>query len=259
MNASSPFADDCSSTCSTSTCFVVGQIAQPGDTVPIYLPGDAATVSVQVKNIGDGSLGFQMTANGVDWVPAQLYRQPDDEPVTATATNGLWRGSVSGMSQFRVIAGDPYAGSMAEVTIRVSPADLFVDTDMEHVNDPVLASDIVAVAITTPNTGWKPLVAGVADRKIRVHRLVLSASETVRITFGAGNGALETLLSGAETLDLKLLDFDAVYPWYETPAGEGFGIEILMADGGGAAPDVEAVEVGGTLWYSLSPLPVVVP
>lgn len=252
---SSLFADACAATCAQSNCFVVGQIAQPGDEVMIYLPGDASVACVQVENIGTGTLGFQMTADGVNWVACQMYAQPTDEPVTATTTNGLWRGSVAGMSQFRVASSLDYAGSMAQVSIRVSPADLFVDTDIEHVNDPVPTDDVLRANIAITETGEHQIVAGVADRKIRVHRVKLAASEAVQVAYMSG----AAFMSGFETCDVQLLDFDPVYPWYITADGAALKLSVLLADGSGAAPDVEPVTVGGSVWYSLSPEPVVLP
>lgn len=260
MTASSNlFADDCASTCATANCQVIGQIAQPGDEVGIYLPGDAATVAVQIEDKGTGTLGFQMSVDGINWVPCEMYAQPGDNPVTATTADGLWRGSVAGMSKFRVVSGDDYAGTMATVSIRVSPADLFVDTDVEHANDPVMATTIEVANIAIAETGGHQIVAGVADTKVRIHRLKLSANELALVRFYAFDGVTKTLLSGWETCDVQLLDFDPIYPWYTTPDDAGFFIEVLMSDGGGAPPDVEPLVVGGTVWFSRTVPPVIFP
>jgi len=251
MTAQSPlFADDCASTCATANCLVVGQIAQPGDIVNVYLPGDASVVAVQVRNIGVGTLGFQMSADGVDWVPTEMFSQPGDVGVTSTQANGVWRGSVAGMSQFRVASDVAYAGSIAEVTIRVSPADLFVDPEAT-----ALPVELDAVPIEIAMTGQHIIVPAQAGLSVHAHRLKLSASDLVRVRFESTTGVA---LSGWETCDSQMLDLNIEHPWYETPFDEGFRINVLLADGTGAAPTLPVV-IGGTLWYTMQPPPVVLP
>jgi len=252
MNApSNIFASDCCET-SVVTCTIIGQITNPGDVVEMHLPADTSVVGVEVVNKGDGTLGFQMSVDGINWVLAQMFAQPGDLPVTATDTDGTWRGSVAGMSMFRVAAGDDYAGSMATVTLRASPADLFINP--EH--DVLPPVQVIAAAIDFDETGTQLIVPGVVDRKVLIHRVKFGASDIIRIRF---ENEVGPALSGWEICDTQVLDIDMVHPWYETLPGTGFSIHVLTFDGTGEPPTPLPIVVGGTVWYSLSPIPVVFP
>lgn len=73
-------------------------------------------VGVQVAGSFTGTLTFEATIDGSNWVAVQVTNANSGTAVTTTTTTGLFRGAAVGLSGFRVI-GSSWSANSATVTI----------------------------------------------------------------------------------------------------------------------------------------------
>lgn len=114
------FGGDCCPTPSGTS--LSGQIAQQYDVLTLELPTDASLVAVQIDDFGTGAIDFESTVDGMNWLPQAMAKQPTNETVFQATSDGIYIGIIAGKAAFRVIANQPYSGSPAVVTMRLSTA-----------------------------------------------------------------------------------------------------------------------------------------
>lgn len=100
-----------------------------------------------------------------------------------------------------------------------------------------ISSEYATAAISTASSGDNTLVAGVANKTIRVHKIMLTlAAGTITFKDGAS-----TSLSGAMTLTGLVLEPTDDNPLFVTSAGNGFVANLSGAN-----------QLSGTVWYTQS-------
>lgn len=131
--------------------------------VPISTIG-AGTVSVDVSGTWEGTLGFEATIDGVNWVPAEAYQiLPTGIAESSTTVNGNWSLNVAGFNAFRVI-GQTVTSGTANVYLDASqaspgiPSSVVIDTSasppltITHNEISLIASGIESVVLTLAAT-----------------------------------------------------------------------------------------------------------
>ena len=157
---------------------ILAQISAANQFVQLDV-GELSAIGVDVRGTFVGTLSFEVSLNGVDWSALSMIpsnASQNTATVTSTTGVGMWIGSMSGLSRFRVRF-SAYTSGMAQITIRADedPHVVFnvpVGTtagqsiagggaaeDAAAGTNPVLVGGVVRTA-TSPTT----LVAGDAAR-----------------------------------------------------------------------------------------------
>lgn len=76
--------------------------AAAGDCVVLGLPGNVSSTAVQVSGTFVGTVAFEGTLDGTNWVDVTGYPLPSGVGATTATAGGLWQFNTSGMTQFRV-------------------------------------------------------------------------------------------------------------------------------------------------------------
>ena len=98
--------------------FVQNSITANGQSTAVagYNTSTPAFVGVQVTGTWTGTLTFELSADGVNWVTAGAAAVATGTLATTTTGNGLWRIEVGGMGGVRVTATAAITGT-AVVTL----------------------------------------------------------------------------------------------------------------------------------------------
>lgn len=100
---------------------VEGRMTRASDTIPINLEG-RTSVAVQLFGTWAGTVSFQATSNGQDWL-AWACRANVSATVTSSAisstTSGIWQANVSGLRAFRVAFSTATSGMVQVVLTAV--------------------------------------------------------------------------------------------------------------------------------------------
>lgn len=71
----------------------------------------ASSVSIEIDGTWTGSIDFEATVDGVNWVPVKVYPLPEGPAVYSTTENGRWTTPVGGFNSFRVIGNTITSGT----------------------------------------------------------------------------------------------------------------------------------------------------
>jgi len=98
---------------------VTAIIKTNGDTVTKVFTQNDATVAVQLSDTWTGTVQFESTIDGITWYAQSLFDNTGASVTSATAV-GLFKGTIAGISKFRVRAAASITGSLT-VNIKPSP------------------------------------------------------------------------------------------------------------------------------------------
>ena len=182
-----------------------------------------SSIGVQISGTFVGTLEFEGSVDGTNWVAIPLYIPEDSAIAADTATTGLWIGSCAGLRFFRVIS-SAWTSGTANVSITaalsgggagaggggsfVTPdGDSMVDetndalkvvlaTALSNLIDQISAHDTTNsvmngttaltpkfAKIVASSSGATQVVAAVSLKKIRVIGVVLLANAAVNVKF----------------------------------------------------------------------------
>lgn len=97
---------------------VTGSITGAGQSVTIDV-GAYTAVGIQITGTWTGTLGFDVTVNGTDFVDANAVPATTTTSVTTATTNGIWSCVVNGIDKFRVFS-DAFSTGTANITLLVN-------------------------------------------------------------------------------------------------------------------------------------------
>lgn len=90
--------------------------------------------------------------------------------------------------------------------------------------------------VSTTGSGDKTIVAAVAGKIIRVHRLVVTVASATDLTAKSGSTALSGVLQLGDKGNIVFSQEDGL-PWFETALGEAFVINTSAASAMGGFID----------------------
>jgi hypothetical protein len=97
-----------------------GRITRNADTVSLAVAGYASAV-IQVADTFAGTVSFQLTVDGQNFVPVQGTPVDGTAAATSTTAPGLWRVNVAGALVLQVV-GSSWNTGPARITLRAVPA-----------------------------------------------------------------------------------------------------------------------------------------